>query len=215
MLRLHIYCLSVSFLSYKILVFSFVIFHCTYTQNNCAWLSNCCSILCIFHISACGNSVWYIHTIWHVALCVSVYVWIVLWQDTRHTTYTLCMVYGLRQHCTIHSAYLPCLLLKRNSYVCSFAYTFQLLPNLSVSYKSRRWLIQTYHKTLCQKQSWITNWLELLENNGRGKHKAIGYLTSTDVYQDITRKIISKWNFKKEECGLYLLGSGYGPVGST
>jgi len=35
-----------------------------------------------------------------------------------HTTYTVCMVYRLRTHCTVHSAHLPCLLLKRNSFVC-------------------------------------------------------------------------------------------------
>jgi hypothetical protein len=34
-------------------------------------------------------------------------------------------------------------------------------------------------------------------NNVRRKHRAIGYFTSTDVCQGITRKIISKWNLKK------------------
>jgi hypothetical protein len=39
--------------------------------------------------------------------------------------------------------------------------------------------------------------LELLENNGRRTHREIGYFTVADVYQGITRKIISKWYFKK------------------
>ena len=89
MLYLHIYCLSVSYLLYYILVFFFLIFHCTHTYNNCAWLSNCFIILWIFHNSTCGNSAWYVYTILHVALCVCVCVCvcvrIVLYQDTQLT----------------------------------------------------------------------------------------------------------------------------------
>jgi len=54
-----------------------------------------------------------------------------------------------------------------------------------------------YHKASCQKQSSITSLLELLEYDGRRKHRAIGYFTSTDVYEDITMKVISKWKFMK------------------
>jgi len=100
-----------------------VIFHCTYTYNNCASLSNCCNILCIFQNSTCGNSAWYIWAILHVELwvCVCVCMNCAL---PGHTTYTVCMVYGLRQHFTVLSAHFPCLLLKGNSFVPLFRLYF-------------------------------------------------------------------------------------------
>ena len=55
-----------------------------------------------------------------------------------------------------------------------------------------------YHKTLCQKQSSITSWLELLEYDGRRKHRAIVYFTSTDVYKGITRKIYQNGTSRNE-----------------
>jgi hypothetical protein len=167
-------------------VFFFGIFHCTYTYNNCAWLLNCCKSLHIFHSSTCGNSAWYICTIWHVALCVCV-------QNCAlagHTTHNLHCLYGIWIETTLHSTFsIPSLSAPKKEQLCM---SLSPIPsNCCQIYQS----LTKADVDLCKcitklwaKKSWITSWLELLGNNGRRKHQAIGHFTSADVYRGTARK---------------------------
>jgi len=115
-----------------------------------------------------------------ICVCVCVCVCACVWVCRNcalpgHTTYTVCTVYRLRPHCTVHSAHLPCLLLKRNSFVCLLSpipfnccQIYQSVTKADVD-------LNKYITKLRVKKSSITSWLELLEYDGRRKHRAIVY----------------------------------------
>jgi hypothetical protein len=65
----------------------------------------------------------------HYMTCCIVCVHELCPSRTHDTTHSVCMIYGLRQQCTVLLAYLPCLLLKRDSYVCLFCLDFSITAN--------------------------------------------------------------------------------------